>query len=475
MADSQFYYSTEAVRPGYSEQDPETIWNAFADSIKEVVNTLKYAPVSISLSSAMHGLLVVDHNNKALTPFITWADTRSEEIAEQMRKLPLAEKIYKETGTPIHSMSPLCKIMWLKENEPGIFKAAFKFISIKEYIWYKLFNQYETDHSIASATGLLNIQTLQWNETSLQLADIDPAQLSHLVATCFIRKDFDPSFATRLNVPANTLFCIGASDGCLANVGSYAVDAGTAALTIGTSGAVRIAATCPVFNFEAMIFNYILDDNTFISGGPVNNGGNVLSWLFDTFLNNSSPSEEDYDVFFESIANIPAGSNGLIFLPYLTGERAPVWDESSSGVFFGIKSYHSQACFLRAGLEGICYSLNQVLKIVESLTQHVQQLNVSGGFIHSTEWVQILADITGKKVCVIESGDASAIGAALLNMKALKMIKDYASMKPSPTTIVEPDMEIHAMHQKNYSIFKNLYGALKQSMHEVHEINGPKQ
>jgi gluconokinase len=470
IANSQIYYSTNEPQPGYSEQDPKIIWDAFADCIKKIISDIKYPPVSISLSSAMHSLMVMDKNNKAISPLITWADTRSGDIAQRIRKLPEAENLYKTTGTPIHSMTPLCKIIWLKENEPGIFKAAFKFISIKEFIWYKLFKVYEIDHSIASATGLFDIENLKWNDFSLQLCSINSSQLSEIMATDFLRKDMDSSVTSLLNISSGTSFCIGASDGCLANVGSYAVEKGTAALTIGTSGAVRIASSKPIFDFTSMSFNYLLDEKTFICGGPVNNGGNVVEWLFEAILNNTKPSEKDYKNLFKIIETVPAGSKGLIFLPYLFGERAPVWDEKSSGIFFGIKSSHTNAFFLRAALEGICYSMKQVLEIVESSTEKIVQLNVGGGFIHSKTWLKILADITGKKLAVIESEDSSAIGAALINMKALKMIEDYDSLRPKNNLVVEPDLDNHLVYKRYYAVFKKLYKPMKELMHEDYEV-----
>jgi len=471
IGETQNYYSTQNIHPGYSEQDPEIIWDACADCLKKIIGLLKYPPVSISFSSAMHGLIAVDKSNKAITPLITWADIRSQEIAEKIRKLPSAKNIYQATGTPIHSMSPLCKIIWIRENESKIFKNTFKFISIKEYIWYKLFKQYEIDHSIASATGLFNIREFEWNNPSLELCHIKSSQLSKLVATDFIRKGVDPAIASSLHITAETSFCIGASDGCLANVGSYALENGTAALTIGTSGAVRIASKKPIFNFKAMTFNYVLDRKTFICGGPVNNGGNIISWLFQTFLDITDPSEADYKNLFKTIQSIPAGSKGLVFLPYLNGERAPVWDERSSGIFFGITSMHTKPWFLRAGVEGICYSMNHLLEMVQSSTTKIVQLNVGGGFVHSESWLKILASITGKSICVIETQDSSAIGAALLNMKALNLIKDYASLKPEKPLVIKPDLKDHQLYQKYFAVFKTLYNSLKKPMHEVYKIN----
>lgn len=471
LSDFQVFYPTQSIHPGYSEQDPMIIWKAFIDCINKIIKDLKYQPVSISLSSAMHSLIVMDKNNRPATPLITWADTRSADIAQRIRKLPEAENLYKTTGTPIHSMIPLCKIIWLKENAPEIFQAAFKFISIKEFIWFKLFQVYEIDYSIASATGLFNIENLKWNEASLRLAGIKPSQLSEIVPTEFVRKNIDSS-AALLNISSNTFFCIGASDGCLANVGSYALEKGTAALTIGTSGAVRIASANPIFDFASMSFNYLLDEKTFICGGPVNNGGNVIEWLFQAILNNANPQDKDYENLFGTIETVPVGSKGLLFLPYLFGERAPIWDEKSSGMFFGIKSSHKNSFFLRATVEGICYSMNQVLKTVESSTEKIVQLNVGGGFIHSKVWMKILADITGKKLFVIETEDSSAIGAALLNMKALKIINDYSSLESKRYLFVEPDLNNHLLYQKYYAIFKTLYNSLKEAMHQDYQISG---
>jgi gluconokinase len=471
IAASQFYYSTNSRRAGYSELDPEIIWQAFVNCIKEIVEKIQQVPLTVSFSSAMHSLLVMNNKNIAITPLVTWADTRSEKIAESIRKSADAEKIYTATGTPIHSMSPLCKIIWLKENEPQIFKDAFKFISIKEFIWYRLFNTYQADDSIASATGLFNIHNFEWNKLSLQLCGITTSHLSEIVPTDFIRNDVTPSVAATLHIPAGTAFCIGASDGCLANIGSYATEPGIAALTIGTSGAVRIAGSGVVNNYSAMIFNYVLDRKTFISGGPINNGGNVLKWLFQTFLNNKNPSESDYDVFFKNIETIPPGCQGLLFLPYVFGERAPVWDEKASGVFFGIKSYHTNAHFLRAAVEGICFALKNILEIIETSTVFITRLNVSGGFVHSKTWMQILADVTGKKICLAQSEDASSIGAAFFYMKAVHIIDDYSSIKPGMHVTIDPVDNNHIVYEKYYTIFKNLYEPLKDSMHLLHGIN----
>lgn len=464
IAATQSYYYSHSSKPGYAEQDPEVIWKAFSVCLQEMIKKIKRISFSVSISSAMHSLIAIDKDNVPLTPVITWEDTRSEHIAKALRLSPSGERIYRSTGTPIHSMSPLCKIKWLQENEEEIFAKAFKFISIKEFIWFRLFNTYEVDYSLASATGLFNINTLTWHIPSLQFCGIDETKLSKPVNTNFTRNQINRKIASDLQIDTATKFCIGASDGCLANLGSDAIRKGTAALTIGTSGAVRIAGTKPVINFKAMIFNYLLDEKNFIIGGPINNGGNVLKWMFKTFLQNSNPSDEEYENIFFAIEKIPAGSNGLIFLPYIYGERAPIWDEKASGVFLGIQSFHTHAHFFRAALEGISFALNSILEIIESSTTILHQLNVSGGFIHSKIWMQILSDITGKELCIVQTEDASATGAAVLGMKAMLDITDYNELDVKVVETIKPILPNKKIYDSTYKVYKDLYQSTKDSM-----------
>ncbi len=180
---SQQHYSFSAPKPGYHEQDPEQIWEAFAISIKDIIDKTGIQPSAISLSSAMHSFIAVDENCEPLAPMITWADSRSAGIAAKLRNTERGIAIYKATGTPIHAMSPLCKLIWLRANDDKLFKKTHKFISIKEFIWYKLFKEFIIDHSIASSTGLFDIVELEWYDDALALADISTSLLSKPVPT----------------------------------------------------------------------------------------------------------------------------------------------------------------------------------------------------------------------------------------------------------------------------------------------------
>lgn len=463
VAESQHYYNVLHPQPRFSEQDPQIIWNAFEKCITEICKKSK--PTAISLSSCMHSLILMDAEGNALTPLITWEDSRSHKIASNLRAFSKGKKIYKQTGTPVHSMSPLCKIAWFKKNRKKIFSKTAYFIGIKEFLWYRLFGVFQVDYSVASATGLFNIHELVWNKPSLQFCGVDENRLPQLVPTTFIRNDASKTFLSKTGLEEGTKFCIGASDGCLANVGSGIDSKYKAAVTIGTSGAVRINSPVAIEDYNSMIFNYVLDKKTFVCGGPANNGGNVLQWLLKTFLNNDDPKPGDYDTVSKKIGEIAAGSDGIICLPYLFGERAPVWDENASAIWFGVKASHTKYHFIRAALEGICFGLNSILENIEKSAFEIKTLHVSGGFIHSESWVQMLCDITGKKMILNENGDASSIGAARWAMKALKM--KSVPLNKQDEEIITPNPANNALYQKYFKSYKRLYKLNREEMHRL--------
>lgn len=461
---SQQHYPFNVPKPGYHEQDAEQIYRAFITCIKDIVTKTGKAPAAICLSCAMHSLIVIDKNCTPLAPMTTWADSRSAEIAKQLKNSSEGIAIYKTTGTPIHAMSPLCKLVWMRENDQELFNSAYKFISIKEYIWYKLFGEYKIDHSVASGTGLFDIHKLAWHPASLEMAGITAAKLAEPVHTGYLKiAGQEPDFL------AGVKFVIGASDGCMANLGNMA-RAGVAVMTIGTSGAVRITSNKPLINESAMTFNYILDDETFICGGPINNGGLALQWWLKNIME-SAEKENDYVRYFKQIADIKAGSNGLFFLPYLTGERAPVWDSESSGSFFGVKLVHTQAHFSKAVLEGICYAMKNVLDAVQQNSEPITQINVGGGFVQSAIWVQTLADVIGIKMVVTQNEDASAMGAVFMAMKNTGLISEYPVKIPDDSKVFYPDTNNTAIYSRNFQIYKQLYPDLKETMHQLYKIS----
>lgn len=457
---AQESYPTLRPQAGYSEQNPETIWLAFCKCVRDVIQSLQAQPACVALSSAMHSVIAVDKSGAPLINIITWADNRSAAIAERIKTSPMGEMIYKRTGTPIHAMAPLSKILWLKENDQTLFQQTHKFISIKEFVWFKLFGVYEIDYSIASATGLFNIEEKKWDDAALSLIELDRDRLSTPVKTDHIRS-INAVIADTHKLPKDLTFLVGASDGCMANLGSFATDPGVAALTIGTSGAIRVGSSKPLLNFEAMTFNYILDENTFICGGPINNGGVILKWYAETLLQKKLSSPADYNALLKDLDTTAPGADGLIFLPYLLGERAPIWNSDARGVFFGMTARHTQAHFTRAVIEGITMALYDVTAALEKTGLTIEQVNVSGGFVHSAIWIQTLADIFDKRICLANVDDASAIGATYLAMKKLELISSYESLKVPFTKEYIPNKENHTAHRKVFEKYRRLYKSLQ--------------
>ena len=239
--------------------------------------------------------------------------------ASDIRQSNEAESIYRSTGAPLHSMLPLCKIIWWQQNEPGICQRAFKFISIKEFIWFQLFREFQIDESVANATGLFDLNEKQWSKRALQLCGISIHQLSEIVPVSLIKSGIQPAICSVLNIEPQTKICIGGSDGCMAVIGSGATKAGLASLTIGTSAAVRVFSSTPILHFPQMTFTYVVGKSSFVCGAPINNGGNVMQWVLEHFLKTKEPI--NYSSLFESIDSMPAGSEGLIFLIYMENER----------------------------------------------------------------------------------------------------------------------------------------------------------
>lgn len=455
-------YPIFSGQPGQHELDPDTLLAAVITVLREVREKTASFPglAGISFSCAMHSLILVDAEGKLLTRAITWADLRPAAYAGALKESAAGRRIYRQTGTPVHAMSPLCKLLWLKAEQSDLFGKAAKFISIKEYIWWRLFGEYRVDHSLASATGLFDIRSFNWCAEALEVAEISAGQLSEPVPCTYV---FRGAAAKEFALPEGLPFIIGSSDGCLANLGSGAIRPGETALTIGTSGAIRMTAPAPEYDVRERIFSYILTPGHYVCGGATNNGGNVLQWYVDGVLGKKGENLEQWVALAE---RAPAGCEGLVFLPYLRGERAPVWDEQAKGVFFGIKSTHVQKHFMRSMLEGVSYSLCQVGASLEETLGPIEHIYASGGFTRSKAWLQMAADIFSKRIYVTGIADASAIGAAMMGFYALGMIGSLEDTGKWVKAVesYEPDAERHAVYKKNFRVFTELYSRLKDLM-----------
>jgi gluconokinase len=458
-------YDLLQPQPGFEEQEVEVILDAVIEVIQKALPAIPKEDkiIAVGFSAAMHSVLPVDASGKPLYNAIIWADTRSKKEAWLILQHPDSRTIYQNTGIPIHPMSPLCKIVWFKNQRPEIYQQTAKFISIKEYVFSRLFGKYIVDYSIASATGLFNIHNKKWEPAALDVAGISEEKLSVPVSTLHEEHDLLPAYKELFQLKGNIPFIIGASDGCLANLGSGAIDHGDTALTIGTSGAVRMTVHEPVRYGNERLFTYLLADDIYVRGGAINNGGIVLKWLAELFLWKDDPSSTDYEALLSMATKVAPGADGLLFLPYLLGERAPVWDADAKGVLSGLTTKHKKEHIIRAALEGISFTLYQVITELEAVYGPVNEIYVSGGFVKSVFWVQLIADVMGKRLKVTETTDASAMGAAYLAMYATGFLKELSSVKQfTPVSqTYEPDPVNHRTYIERFQFFNLLYPKLK--------------
>jgi gluconokinase len=437
-------YEMHHPQPDWSIQKPAEVLMAVVDCLESL--TQKFTPQFISFSAAMQSLIAIDANGEPLTDVILWADNRASEIAKNLRESDFGQQFYEKTGIPIHTFCPMTKILWLKENEPEIFARTDKFISLKEYIWHHLTGEYVIDSSMASGTGLLNIECLSWNEKILNFLGINKSNLSTIVSPIHVAK----------SLLKNYTLIVGGGDGALANLGTGAMKKGKMSLTIGTSGAVRLPIDKPFIDDKMRTQCYHLIDNQYLTLGAVNNGAIILQWLKESFLK----TNESFEELLAQTENVPAGSNGLIFVPYLLGERAPIWDASAQGTLLGITINHTKAHLIRATLEGILFGLLSITEILLPIKKEREQIIImaSGGFTKNEVWLQIAADIFQMKVVVSQDIESSAWGAVLIGFMAFGIESNYYDIEEK---IFLPNQANQLVYQENFRKFNKVYEALK--------------
>jgi gluconokinase len=457
LASHSCSYKMYHPQPSWSEQDPEEVFEAVIHSTNKVIISLpSYKPMFVTFSSAMHGLLLLDREGQPLTNCIIWADNRAVDIADKLKESDWGKEIYHISGVPIHAMSPVCKLLWLKENERTLFDKAYKFISIKEYIYYKVFGEYLIDTSVASATGLLNLSTLIWDERILNFLDIKPSSLSEVVSTNTKRIYNINAAAIKVPnwlMPDGTPFIIGSSDGALANIGTGAIEKNSMAISIGTSSAARVIVNRPETDKEMRTFCYHAADNNYITGGAGNNGAVVLEWL----KNNLLETAESFTELFLRAEKTNAGSDGLLFIPYILGERAPIWNSKARGIFFGLNINHTKAHLVRACMEGVIYSVYSIAKILLE-RRHITEIRASGGFAQSSLWLQMLADVCNIKVLVSDAVESAALGAVMLGLGAMNL-EPFEQKKN--LSFYEPNLLNHEVYIKCFNKFERIYHSLK--------------
>jgi gluconokinase len=455
---NQAFYPTHFPAHGWAEQDPQQILNSIDALVAECTSANAVDIGTVSISCAMHSLMAVDAKGTALSPLIIWSDMRSTGVAKNLKLSSAGAELYAVTGTPVHPMSPTCKLLWIREFNPDLFGRAFKFISIKEFVIWHWCERWLVDYSIASATGMFDVHGLAWSDKALALTGVTPARLSEPVSPYQRIKLTN----NRLGLASGTTVTLGASDGCLANLGSEATGPGDLSITIGTSGAVRMVSDKVSNDPQGRVFNYRLDEDKFVTGGATNNGTVVIDWFARNFL---GAEQADMSGFIQRAMRVTPGSEGLLFLPFVFGERAPYHNPDLRGMYFGLGQHHTLDHMTRSLLEGICFEVRTLVEAVEQSVRPVTSVWASGGFVRSVDWVQLLANILGRDVTVKNVVDASSLGAAIMGFRSFGVHPAFRRQDTERT--YKADLTLKAQYDKLFGIFSRIVPQLSQEFSEI--------
>ena len=454
-------YPLHTPYPGWAQQDPDQVVDAALDALAEVARAARDADVAVAgvcTATAMHGLLGLDSDGRARTPLLTYADTRARRQAQTLRAEHM--DVYHRTGTPLHPMAPLAKLRWMHDERPDLAAAVGTWVTGKEYLLAALTGRVVIDRSSASATGLWSLTSGTWDPGACALAGIDADHLAPIVATDHIVGGLTAHAARRTGLDADVPVVAGATDGALANVGVGALGGGIAAVTIGTSGAVRVTVDRPVTDDRMRVFCYALASDRWVVCGAISNGGLWIRWLRSALFLDLRDDEQVVAL----AEDVPAGSDGMLVLPYLTGERAPQWSAAPSGVIFGAQVEHGRGHLVRAGLEGVAHQVRLVTDALEGCGLAVDTLRASGGFTRSPLWMQIVCDILDLPLDVVRVREATAFGAAVLGMVAVGLLDslDDAAGLVELNQHSRPDARVRAVHDDAHARYAALVDVLTE-------------
>jgi gluconokinase len=446
--------------PGRAEQEPGVVLDGALEAIRRAVAETRTGGaevVGLSLSAAMHALIALDVHDHPLTRLITWGDTRAQAQAARLREEQ--PQLHDRTGTPIHSMAPLAKLAWFAENDRDTFAAARRWVGVKELVVARLTGDWLLDHSTASGTGLLELETLDWDRDALAAAGVDRDRLAALVPTTQ-RLELRGGVAAELGLERDVAVVVGAGDGPSANLGVGATAPGVAACSIGTSGALRLTVTRPAVDPARHLFCYALTPERWIVGGATSNGGVVLQWAGAALAPDLGAHAEA--LLLALAQDVPPGSEGLLMLPYLLSERAPLWGAPAHGAYVGLARHHGRGHLVRAALEGACQQLALVLGSLRDAGHEVREMRATGGFARSALWRQMLADVLDIEIGFPAVREGSALGAALLAMEALGMAEAGGAGRIEE--VVAPDPEAAAVYAAARPTFIAVADALRQAL-----------
>jgi gluconokinase len=465
IATASSTHSMSSPKPGWAVQDVREIWSSAQAALRGLAGQLAGKEiVGICLSGAMQSLLPVDAHNQPLAAAMTWADNRSAGQARKMRASVKWDGLLQRVGCPLQHVYNPARLRWWLEESPEIASQAGKFLAIKDWILYQLCGRLATDHGLASTTGMLDIRRLVWDDEAVALSGVKIAQLPDLVRPDEIMGRLTAEAAEATGLSAGLPIIAGTSDGGLANLGSGAVAPGQRIVTVGTSGAVRKIVDQPWIDPLGRTWCYALMDGRWFAGGAINNGGLTMQWVREKFYSDIQ-GDAGYSRMFDDAAAILPGAEGVLMLPYFTGERSPYWDPDAAAVILGLGLQHKRGHIARAAMEGVAFCLANIWEVLHgSLGDSGNPVFLTGGISRNPVWSAIVADVLGVPMISVEAADASAVGAALVGHLALGNVANLEEIASGlqAGSRIEFNTDKHAFYAEMHLRFKRMYGAFAQ-------------
>ncbi|MCT4542890.1 MAG: xylulokinase [Vallitalea sp.] len=455
----------------YAEQNPDDWWKATKEAMKELVGQLDTREdeiESIGLSGQMHGLVILDDKNNVLRPAILWCDQRTQEECNDITNYFGKDKLKDLTANKALTGFTAPKILWVKKNEPEVFSKINKIMLPKDYINYKLTGSFSTDVSDASGMLLVDVKNRIWSKEVLDYLGINEDMLPKIYESSDCIGNLTDELRKEFDIDSQVVVAAGAGDQAAGAVGTGVVEEGILSVALGTSGVVFAAHDKFAVDNEARLHAFCHANNKFHSMGVMLSAASCLKWWVEEVNNNIS-----FEKLLEEAAAVEPGCNGLIFLPYLMGERTPHPDPNAKGCFIGLTIVHKRAHMTRAILEGVSFGLRDSLEILRELKVPIKEVRISGGGAKSNLWCQILADIFNCSINSINTNQGPALGGAILGCVATGKygtVEKVCSDIIKVTNTIKPIQENVQHYNKLYPIYNELYSKLNSTFDKLSNL-----
>ena len=448
---------------GWSEQSPEDWWRAASETIRSVVAAVSADDIrAVSFSGQMHGSVFLDENDAVIRPALLWNDQRTAPQVERLKAMIGDTRIIEMVANPAITGFTLPKLLWLRENEPENWSRVCSVLLPKDYVRLGLTGEKACDVADASGTLMFDVRNRCWSDKMLSAVDVDVDLLPKVVESIASAGVVSEAGSKATGLKVGTPVFAGSGDNAAGAIGAGLVSPGTLGATIGTSGVVFVVTDKPTFDPKGRTHSLChAIPNRWHMTGVTLAAGHSLKWFRDVFAPGVA-----YDELTAEAAKAPAGSNGLIWQPYLMGERSPHMNPFARASFTGISSGLHRGHFVRAIMEGVAFSLRDSIEIFRSLGAPINEIRLGGGGASSPLWRQIQADVYGQPVSTLEADEGAAFGAALIagvGIGAWPSVETAVGETVNISENVEPNLDDSAVLETSYQRFKSLYPALKDT------------